>query len=235
MATMATKEPPLGERPSLYMAPSRLHNFIFPTAGWGAGRTLRCRKEQIVDSGESGGSLEEIPSPSKVQSISPEPAENSELPWNLRRRRAFSKGESSKSIFGESGKGKRKLSISLSFKEIEADFQLMNGKKPHKRPKKRPRHLQKQLNVSYLFHLSLSRSNFIAVYFCKEEVFLMICTDEKLHLYFSLINNLDNFVFLFLGKKILINLKENSNCFLFFLTICLILSISNLWLIDVLP
>jgi Protein of unknown function (DUF1639) len=181
MGTMATDACLEVEIPISHMAPPRLHSFTFPTPGWGAGRILRCRKEPIVVGGESGGSMEEVPSPSKVESISPEAAENAELPWNLRRRRAFSKGESSKSIVGEWGKGKRKLSISLSFKEIEADFLLMNGKKPHKRPKKRPRHVQKQLNVSYPIHPSFSLSNFVSVHFCEEEMFLMTRTLKSLY------------------------------------------------------
>jgi Protein of unknown function (DUF1639) len=148
MGTMVTRASLLEELPSLHMAPPCLHNFIFPTAGWGAGRTLRCRKGTTVYGGESGGSLKEVPCISKVQSISTETTENAELPWNLRRRRALSEGESSQSAGGAPGKGKRKLSVSLSSKEIEADFLAMNGKKPHKRPKKRPKHTQKQLDVS---------------------------------------------------------------------------------------
>jgi Protein of unknown function (DUF1639) len=120
---------------------------------------LRCRKEPIVDGAESGGSLEEVPSPSMLQSISPEPAENAELPWNLRRRRAFSKGESSKAVVGASRKEKRKLVVPLSSNEIVADFLLMNGKKPFKRPKRRPKHVQKQVDVSSLFDLTLLLSN----------------------------------------------------------------------------
>ncbi|KAJ1697455.1 hypothetical protein LUZ63_005967 [Rhynchospora breviuscula] len=150
MATMATKPPLLEEfpSPSLRISPSRLHNFTFPTPGWGAGKALRCIKEASV---ERGGSPEEVPSPSKVRSVSPEEAaENADLPWNLRRRRASSyKGDSSKLLAGASGKPKVKFSVSLSSKEIEEDFLLMNGKKPLKRPKKRPKHVQKQLDALF--------------------------------------------------------------------------------------
>jgi Protein of unknown function (DUF1639) len=148
MGTMATTTSLLEELPRLHVATTRLHNFIFPTAGWGAGQILCCRKETTVYGGESGESLKEVPCISKERSISPEAAESAELPWDLRRRRGFSKGESSQSAGGAPGKGKRNLSVSLSLKEIDADFLAMNGKKPHKRPKKRPKHMQKQIDVS---------------------------------------------------------------------------------------
>ncbi|KAJ3697876.1 hypothetical protein LUZ61_001581 [Rhynchospora tenuis] len=149
MATMATNPPLLEEFPSssLRKSSSRLHNFTFPTPGWGAGKALRCIKEPSV---ERRGSQEEAPSPSKVRSVSPEEAaENAELPWNLRRRRASYKGDSSKNLAGASKKAKVKFSVSLSSKEIEEDFLLMNGKKPLKRPKKRPKHVQKELDALF--------------------------------------------------------------------------------------
>ncbi|KAJ3697877.1 hypothetical protein LUZ61_001582 [Rhynchospora tenuis] len=155
MATMATKPSLLEELPSSRLAPSRLHNFTFPTPGWGSGVALRCIKDSPAGAIESLRSPEKGPSPSRVQSISPErvaspeAAENAELPWNLRRRRAFYKGESSKSLPGALGMAKRKLSVSLSLKEVEEDFLLMNGKKPLKRPKKRPKHVQKQIDAVF--------------------------------------------------------------------------------------
>ncbi|KAJ4755509.1 hypothetical protein LUZ62_089914 [Rhynchospora pubera] len=156
MATMATKPSLLEELPSSRMAPSRLHNFTFPTPGWGSGVALRCIKDSPDVAIESLRSPEKVASPFRVQSISaervasPEAAENVELPWNLRRRRAaFYKGESSKSLPGALGKAKRKLSVSLSSKEVEEDFLLMNGKKPLKRPKKRPKHVQKQIDAVF--------------------------------------------------------------------------------------
>lgn len=42
-----------------------------------------------------------------------------------------------------------KFSISLSREEIESDFLLMAGKKPARRPKKRPRIVQKQLDTLF--------------------------------------------------------------------------------------
>ncbi|XP_078156151.1 uncharacterized protein LOC144551920 [Carex rostrata] len=147
MAMMAMKAS-LEELPSSRLVPSRRHNFAFLNVGWNAGRVLKCVKEPKLV-GESGGSLEEVPNPSKVLAISPQAAENAELPWNLRRRRESHKGESSKSVLDASGKGKRKVIVSLSLKEVEADFVSMNGKKPHKRPKKRPKHVQKQVDAAF--------------------------------------------------------------------------------------
>lgn len=85
-----------------------------------------------------------------------------ERPWNLRTR---NKGVA----IGESGKGllkfdenkpnsspskkpekteKVKFSISLTKKEIEEDFMQLFGHKPPRRPKRRPRNVQRQLDVS---------------------------------------------------------------------------------------
>jgi hypothetical protein len=90
--------------------------------------------------------------------------------WNLRTRRGFS-GENGKGLkidekkpLGLSplrnGNGggklrgggcpekKVKFTLSLMKKEIEEDFITMTGQKPHRRPKKRPRNVQKQMDVS---------------------------------------------------------------------------------------
>lgn len=44
-----------------------------------------------------------------------------------------------------------KFSVSLSKKEIEEDFMVMAGHRPLRRPKKRPRYVQNQLDVSFMF------------------------------------------------------------------------------------
>lgn len=44
---------------------------------------------------------------------------------------------------------KRKFSISLSKDEIEEDFLAMTGSKPSKKPRKRAKHVQKQLDVHF--------------------------------------------------------------------------------------
>ena len=49
---------------------------------------------------------------------------------------------------GDKKNEKSKFSIALSRDEIEQDFSFVFGKKPPKRPKKRPRLVQKKLNVS---------------------------------------------------------------------------------------
>lgn len=94
-------------------------------------------------------------------------------PWNLRTRRAaackdpigtFNGGDVRKSTFsplrtenngvsaavGEARAGEErergKFSVSLSRGEVEEDFMLMAGHKPHRRPKKRPKIVQKQLD-----------------------------------------------------------------------------------------
>ena len=45
---------------------------------------------------------------------------------------------------------KLKFSVSLLKAEIEEDYSIIIGKRPPRRPKKRPRIVQKKLNVSFL-------------------------------------------------------------------------------------
>jgi len=90
--------------------------------------------------------------------------------WNLRRRRGVA-GENGKGLkidekkpigssplrngnvggklrSGGSPEKKMKFSLSLMKKEIEEDFITMTGQKLPRRPKKRPRNVQKQMDVS---------------------------------------------------------------------------------------
>ncbi|XP_039018211.1 uncharacterized protein LOC120149520 [Hibiscus syriacus] len=78
-------------------------------------------------------------------------------PWNLRKRRAASQtaivGEGANNIYSSplaaAADKKRpapKFSVSLSKKEIEEDFMAITGRRPPSRPKKRARHVQKQLD-----------------------------------------------------------------------------------------
>ncbi|KAL0906449.1 hypothetical protein M5K25_024944 [Dendrobium thyrsiflorum] len=91
-------------------------------------------------------------------------------PWNLRARRAscFAPSENGrnrypkpllgkddpakagmlKSIVGENGK-RRDFSVSLSREEIEEDFYAFKGTKPSRRPKKRAKIVQKQLDALF--------------------------------------------------------------------------------------
>ncbi|XP_068638040.1 uncharacterized protein [Aristolochia californica] len=107
----------------------------------------------------------------------PEEAEEEEpsaRPWNLRTRRAACKapneiGEARREILPSPSenhaksirlrtvaadkngqkKERRKFSVTLSKEEIEEDFFIMTGSKPPRRPKKRARVIQKQLDVSF--------------------------------------------------------------------------------------
>lgn len=92
-------------------------------------------------------------------------------PWNLRTRRAackapigdegrrfFDVGSSSPSSLVKNKKmvmldDKVKFSVSLSKEEVEQDFWALVGTRPPRRPKKRPRIVQRQLNVSYLSNI----------------------------------------------------------------------------------
>ncbi|CAL9239866.1 unnamed protein product [Arabidopsis halleri] len=84
-------------------------------------------------------------------------------PWNLRKRRAACKAPISgidsglvieenkrvnSSILGnELGKDRSRLYYTLSKKEIEEDYMKMMGQKPPRRPKKRSRNVQKQIDL----------------------------------------------------------------------------------------
>lgn len=101
----------------------------------------------------------------------PVPAADGERPWNLRTRRAACKAPAAGA--GESGKGlrieekpamrtpnggavkspklrKMKFSLGLSKEEIEEDFMKLLGHRPPRRPKKRPRNVQKHVEVRKL-------------------------------------------------------------------------------------
>ncbi|XP_020587713.1 uncharacterized protein LOC110029637 [Phalaenopsis equestris] len=88
-------------------------------------------------------------------------------PWNLRKRKAacqaplengrnkyhcsspsnppLGKSVMRRSAVGENGR-RKKFSISLSRAEIEEDFLMFKGTKPSRRPKKRPKAIQRQLD-----------------------------------------------------------------------------------------
>lgn len=112
--------------------------------------------------------------------------EDSTRPWNLRTRRAACKAPSSSGGGGGKSlaierrkpissplttdmsapkrgekKERAKFSVSLSRKEIEEDFMAMTGHRPARRPKKRAKNVQKQLDVSIEF-LSLIPRFFVS-------------------------------------------------------------------------
>ncbi|XP_039058146.1 uncharacterized protein LOC120201642 [Hibiscus syriacus] len=82
-------------------------------------------------------------------------------PWNLRKRRAAWQttivGKGTNNIYSsplatsstaaaDEKRPRPKFSVSLSKKEIEQDFMAITGRRPPGRPKKRARHVQKQLD-----------------------------------------------------------------------------------------
>ncbi|PKA63540.1 hypothetical protein AXF42_Ash005435 [Apostasia shenzhenica] len=136
-----------------------LHNFSFPTPGWGCQRILRCINavaENETGGGNRSNSSSSNSSPENPLEISPAPAAKEKLveqahasaapvrKWNLRKRRA-----ACLDLIRSDGGGmdqRPKFSISLSRKEIEEDFIAFTGKKPPRRPQRRPRNVQRQLD-----------------------------------------------------------------------------------------
>ncbi|KAA8522196.1 hypothetical protein F0562_012869 [Nyssa sinensis] len=103
---------------------------------------LRPRKAVSKVTIEIGG----VPKNGELQETSPAAAtipgvlQTENLPKSLRLR-GFAEGQ------GSEKKEKRKFWISLSREEIEEDVYAMTGSKPARRPKKRPKNVQKQLDV----------------------------------------------------------------------------------------
>jgi len=94
-------------------------------------------------------------------------ATNAMMPWNLRTRRAACKApqnEEERRFFDVgccslppvkekkkmvvTGNERVKFSVSLSKEDVEQDFWALVGTRPPRRPRKRPRIVQRQLNVS---------------------------------------------------------------------------------------
>ncbi|XP_078173520.1 uncharacterized protein LOC144567293 [Carex rostrata] len=156
----------VGENPSLSpvnssrenkMEPTkrpRRYDCSLPTFSWGVQRIIPCVKDPSIS---SKATLPPLPAPKP----SPEKEEKekspvSEIPWNLRKRRADTSSPvgngsdvgsvASLVVTKEKEMKKTKLSVSLTSIEIRDDFLLMKGKKPASRPKKRPKHVQKQID-----------------------------------------------------------------------------------------
>ncbi|KAG2322602.1 hypothetical protein Bca52824_015815 [Brassica carinata] len=111
-----------------------LHNFSFADLKWGAQRNLRDRGGEGEDhEGEDEQERGE-------REVSP--------PWNLRKRRAACKAPvtDSEGIQKEENGVRPKFNPTLTKKEVEDDFIAMTGHKPPRRPKKRPRNVQKQID-----------------------------------------------------------------------------------------
>ncbi|XP_019168527.1 PREDICTED: uncharacterized protein LOC109164445 [Ipomoea nil] len=147
-----------------------LHNFTLPSClKWGHQKHIRRKKLGNSSSDhpdEHGGS-------NQVQRISPinpvaddddieklmtdlhgdkKPTEEEDDsnpaaagPWSLRSRRA---GDGTGKVVNLAPQPqKSKFSIALSREEIEADFTAITGVKPPRKPKKRPRAIQKEIDV----------------------------------------------------------------------------------------
>lgn len=158
---------PVGENPNLSPAsPSlenkmeatkrpRRHNFSFPTCSWGAQRLSPWVKGPSIS---SEATLPPLPPPNPSSEKEKEKSPAAEIPWNLRKRRGdVSSPVRNGSVNGltspvlvakeKEKKKKTKLIVALSAKEIRDDYLLMSGKRPPSRPKKRPKHVQKQIDV----------------------------------------------------------------------------------------
>ncbi|CAO2171065.1 unnamed protein product [Urochloa humidicola] len=165
--------------PSNSMAPSppppppssrtRLHDFSFPTLSWGTHRLLRCSKSGNGPASSPPPSGPYTPSPDKEKHHRPEGAGGSlqrrraaKRPWNLRTRRSATAAPVRPSIpeGGEDEEAvpapppaaeakKRGFSIALSKDEIAEDFVAIRGSRPPRRPKKRSRTVQRQLDLLY--------------------------------------------------------------------------------------
>ncbi|KAF8100210.1 hypothetical protein N665_0229s0038 [Sinapis alba] len=153
-----------------------LHNFTLPYLRWGHQRFLKCVNLPSSSSSPSpdhrspavagGGEFDRLDlvydgKPQKVSALGNDDGvavAAAARPWNLRTRRAACNepGDEPMRITHEigikrgSGDGdssqKLKFSVSLLREEIEDDFTAFVGKKPPRRPKKRPRTVQKHMN-----------------------------------------------------------------------------------------
>ncbi|KAJ3669270.1 hypothetical protein LUZ60_011220 [Juncus effusus] len=151
--------------------PQKLHSFTFPTSlAWNGQRILRFISPVSSKTGEMP------PPPPRSKTASPEQDKGKEeeaLPWNLRRRRenqnekqnndevlnlrrrreSQNENQNNDEVLKlgsqaneDSGERKMELTIRLTAKEIEADFLAMAGKKPARRPKKRAKRIQQQID-----------------------------------------------------------------------------------------
>lgn len=157
------------------MPPERsrpLHNFTLPRLKWGNQRFLRCTKLNNINpnpnrrsSDHDNNGIDEVreklmldlrlaADKMKLSILENKGKQldnsNPERPWNLRTRRTSNSSENLTIINEENTKTNTKtpkFSITLSREEIEADFLAMTGTKPPRRPKKRPKAVQRQLDA----------------------------------------------------------------------------------------
>ncbi|RLN23577.1 zinc transporter 5 [Panicum miliaceum] len=154
---------------------TRLHDFSFPTLSWGTHRLLRCSKSGPASS--SPPTAPETPYPDKEKTRRPDGGGGAtgaggslqrpraaRRPWNLRTRRSATADPARPAGSGEAAEEavpverapapaaeakKRVFSIALSKEEIAEDFAAIRGSRPPRRPKKRPRTVQRQLDLLY--------------------------------------------------------------------------------------
>uniref|UniRef100_A0A0D9YDE2 Uncharacterized protein n=2 Tax=Oryza TaxID=4527 RepID=A0A0D9YDE2_9ORYZ len=146
---------------------TRLHSFSFPTLSWGTHRLLRCSKNPASSPPPAAP---DTPSPDKEKAAhrstdgvggGGSPQRGPQRPWNLRTRRsatAAPRPEGSDDAADAAPERapsplaatkKRVFSIVLSKEEIGQDFKAIRGTRPPRRPKKRPRTVQRQLDLLY--------------------------------------------------------------------------------------
>ncbi|KAJ0989146.1 hypothetical protein J5N97_007502 [Dioscorea zingiberensis] len=152
---------------------SRLHNFSFPTRSWGSTRLLRCSKPTSGSEPIAGDPKAPSSSPPATAASTPEEEASSPArPWNLRTRRAACNAPMEKASpmpskspspipVEKAGNGgrtvrlrsdsveRKRFSVQLTREEIEEDFYSFKGTKPPRRPKKRPRVVQRQLDALF--------------------------------------------------------------------------------------
>ncbi|RDX97630.1 hypothetical protein CR513_19575, partial [Mucuna pruriens] len=151
-----------------------LHNFSLPCLKWGTQRLLRCvngdldRGSSKLDAPQNDAARVPKRRNDDALEAAAGVASNAMMPWNLRTRRAacrapphndddrrfFDMGCSSPSPVKEKkkvvpGNDTLKFSVSLSKEEVEQDFWALVGTRPPRRPKKRPRIVQRQLNTLF--------------------------------------------------------------------------------------
>ncbi|KAJ0241397.1 hypothetical protein HA466_0218000 [Hirschfeldia incana] len=143
-----------------------LHNFSFTDLKWGVQRNLRCAKiesdggspvvdqrlrrrsspPELVEDRSREEGIKEDYEEEKTTTRSKKEGEVSP-PWNLRKRR------SAAPIRDSGGNNQRvrptKFNLTLTKKEVEDDFVAMAAHGPSRRPKKRPRNVQRQIDSLY--------------------------------------------------------------------------------------
>ncbi|KAJ0242868.1 Uncharacterized protein HA466_0201350 [Hirschfeldia incana] len=157
-----------GEGGEVYMStmareiPKTRHNFTLPAdLKWGVQRSLRCMnvhshggaddrsrrsEERIEEKIKESIFREQVEDKmGREREVSPPGVAAEVKPWNLRKRRAACKAPITES--GNCDANQNKFVSTLTKKEVEDDYMMMMGHRPPRRPKKRLRTLQKQIDL----------------------------------------------------------------------------------------